>query len=180
MVKADRRHFLTVMLALMLLPQAVIASAARGVMEELVPTARRVGMARFKVVFFKIYDAELFAPGGRFDRSGPYALRLTYLVKAKKSRIISQTVKEMKRQTSASAAQLERWEPLMDRYFIDMDKGSSADFIHTADGRLVLATEDRVLGEITERDFINALMDIWLGPKVRDKAFQRALMGQDP
>ena len=63
--------------------------------------------------------------------------------------------------------------------FIDMDKGTSADFIHTADGRLVLATEDRVLGEITERDFINALMDIWLGPKVRDKVFQRALMGQD-
>ena len=178
-MKADRRHFLTAMLALLLLPRMGIASTAKGIMEELVPAARRVGMARFKVVFFKIYDAELFAPEGRFDRSGPYALRLNYLVKAKKSRIISQTVKEMKRQKSARAAQLERWEPLMDRYFIDMDKGTSADFIHTADGRLVLATERRVLGEITERDFINALMDIWLGPKVRDKVFQRALMGQD-
>lgn len=57
-----------------------------------------------------------------------------------------QTVKEMKRQKAASAAQVERWEALMERYFIDMDKGISADFIHTVDGRLVLTAEDRVLG----------------------------------
>ena len=84
----------------------------------------------------------------------------------------------MKRQKAASEARISRWEGLMERYFVDMDKGTSADFIHTADGRLVLTAEGRVLGEITDRDFITALMDIWLGPKVRDKSFQRALLGQ--
>ena len=177
-MKPGRRHFLTAMLALILAPRTAIAAATDRVLEEFVPAAKLVGKARFKVIFFKIYDAELFAPNGRFDRAGPYALRLTYLVKAKKDRIISQTVKEMKRQKSAGTARLDRWEVLMERYFIDMDKGTSADFIHTADGRLVLTAEGRVLGEITDRDFIAALMDIWLGPKVRDKSFQRALLGQ--
>ena len=81
------------------------------------------------MIFFKIYDAELFAPDGRFDRAGPYALRLTYLINAKKDRIVSQTVKEMKRQTSASNTQVESWIPLMERHFISMDKGTNADFI---------------------------------------------------
>ena len=177
-MEMDRRHFFAAMLALILAPRTAIAAATDGVMEELVPAARRVGKARFKVVFFKIYDAELFAPDGRFERGGPYALRLTYLVNGKKDRIVAQTVKEMKRQKAASEARINRWEGLMERYFVDMDKGTSADFIHTADGRLVLTAEGRVLGEITDRDFITALMDIWLGPKVRDKSFQRALLGQ--
>jgi hypothetical protein len=65
----------------------------------------------------------------------------------------------------------------MERHFISMDKGSRADFIHTADGRLVLAANGGVIAEITDQDFITALMDVWLGPKVRDKTFQRELMG---
>jgi hypothetical protein len=172
-MKASRRHFLAVIAALLMLPRSALA----GAMEELVPLAKRVGKARFNVFFFKIYDAELFAPDGRFDRSGPYALRLTYLIDAKKDRIISQTVQEMERQTSASAEQIESWIPLMERHFISMDKGSRADFIHTADGRLVLAANGGVIAEITDQDFITALMDVWLGPKVRDKTFQRELMG---
>ena len=173
----SRRTFLAVVLALMLAPRLAVADARAGALEALVPAARRVGKARFKVIFFKIYDAELFAPDGRFDRAGPYALRLTYLINAKKDRIVSQTVKEMKRQTSASNTQVESWIPLMERHFISMDKGTNADFIHTADGRLVLAAEGEVISEITDREFITALMDVWLGPKVRDKTFQRALMG---
>ena len=103
----SRRTFLAVVFALMLAPRLAVTEARAGALEALVPAARRVGKARFKVIFFKIYDAELFAPDGRFDRAGPYALRLTYLINAKKDRIVSQTVKEMKRQTSASNTQVE-------------------------------------------------------------------------
>ena len=41
----------------------------------------------------------------------------------------------------------------------------------------MLAAEGEVISEITDREFITALMDVWLGPKVRDKTFQRAWMG---
>lgn len=74
-MKPGRRHFLTAMLALILEPRTAIAAATDRVMEDLVPAAKLVSKARFKVIFFNIYDAELFAPNGRFDRAGPYALR---------------------------------------------------------------------------------------------------------
>jgi uridine kinase len=147
-------------------------------MRDFVPDAALVGKARFQVLFFKIYDAALYAPNGVYDRRTPYALRLTYLINGKKDRIIKQTVKEMKRQRAASDSTIEGWVPLMEQAFIDMPKGTSADFIHTGDGRLVLTVRNEIHAELTDRRFIRALMDIWLGPKVRDADFQLALLGK--
>lgn len=170
----SRRHVLMVLLALVALP-----TMARGeVMRDFVPDAALVGKARFQVLFFKIYDAALYAPKGVYDRRAPYALRLTYLINGKKDRIIKQTVKEMKRQRAASDSTIEGWVPLMEQAFIDMPKGTSADFIHTGDGRLVLTVGNEIHAELTDRRFIRALMDIWLGPKVRDADFQLALLGK--
>jgi len=174
MIMLPRRHVLLALLSFVAIPHMARAE----VMRDYVPDAGLVGQARFQVLLFKIYDAQLFAPKGRYDRNAPYALRLTYLINGKKDRIISQTVKEMKRQRAASDAVIESWQPLMDRAFIDMPKGSSADFINTGDGRLVLATEGRIIAEIDDPDFTRALMDIWLGPDVRDVDFQSALMGK--
>jgi len=166
-------------LVLGLLGWLALPKMARGdAFLEFMPTAERVGTARFKVMFFKIYDAELFAPNGRFDPKGPYGLRLTYLVDAKKDRIVSSTVKEMKRQKAASKSTIESWIPLMERHFIAMDKGGQAGFLDTGDGRLLVTANGQVIGEIDDRKFITALMDVWLGPKVRDKEFQDRLMGR--
>ena len=169
-----RRRLLLSMLAFAVLPTMGRAEAMR----DFVPDAALVGTARFQVLFFKIYDAALYAPQGEYDRRAPYVLRLTYLINGKKDRIIKQTVKEMKRQRAASDSTIEGWVPLMERAFIDMPKGTSADFIHTGDGRLVIAAEGKVIAEMTDRRFIRALMDIWLGPKVRDADFQLALLGK--
>ena len=167
------RRVLLVLIALLAVPATAHAEALRTY----VSNAELVGEARLQMFFFKIYDAQLFAPEGRFERDGAYALRLNYLINAKKDKIVERTVKEMKRQKSASNRVIESWVPLMEANFISMPKGSSADFIHTADGRLILAANGEELAEITNRRFIKALMDIWLGPNVRDPEFQRELMG---
>ena len=165
---------------ILVLAMALLAGPVAAQNETLrahVPDAELVGEARLQMFFFKIYDAQLFAPDGRLRRDGAYALRLTYLIDAKKDKIVERTVKEMKRQKAASSLVIEGWVPLMEANFISMPKGSIADFIHTADGRLILAANGKAIAEITNRRFIKALMDIWLGPKPRDPEFQRKLMG---
>ncbi len=80
-----RRSLIAALFALpaaLALPGRLLADT----LPEIMPTAKKVGEARFKVFLFKIYDAELFAPDGSFDRKGPYALRLNYLLDAKKAR----------------------------------------------------------------------------------------------
>ena len=127
-------------------------------------------------MFFKIYDAALFAPGGSYGAGAPYALRLTYLINSKKDRIVDQTVKEMRRMKAASKTQINEWIPVMEEAFISMSKGSYADFIHTPDGRLTLAAEGKIISVIEDTGLAQAIMDIWLGPKVRDRQFRDKLM----
>ena len=122
-----------------------LQGAQAEVLDRLVPDAELVGEARFKVMFFKIYDAQLYAPNGRYSAGNPYSLRLHYLINAKKGRIVSSTVKEMRRMKAASNAQIESWVPVMDSAFIDMPKGSHADFIHTSDGRLTLVADGEII-----------------------------------
>ena len=143
-----------------------------------VPDAKLVGEARFEIFFFKIYDAQLFAPDGVYDPRGVYALRLNYLVDAKEDRIIKQTVKEMKRMKAASHAKIESWVPVMEKAFIDMDEGSFADFIHLADGTLTLAANGKEISRIEDKRLVRALMNIWLGKKVRDEEFRDKLIGR--
>lgn len=147
-------------------------------LDRLLPDAELVGEARFKVMLFKIYDAQLFAPDGKYSTDAPYSLRLRYLINAKKDRIVSSTVKEMKRMQAASEAQIESWVPVMQSAFIDMPKGSHADFIHTPDGRLTLVADGEIISVIEDAALAQAIMDIWLGPKVRDQRFQDSLMGR--
>ncbi len=155
-----------------------LQGAQAEVLDRLVPDAELVGEARFKVMFFKIYDAQLYAPNGRYSAGNPYSLRLHYLINAKKGRIVSSTVKEMRRMKAASNAQIESWVPVMDSAFIDMPKGSHADFIHTSDGRLTLVADGEIISVIEDTVLAKAIMDIWLGPKVRDQRFQDNLMGR--
>ena len=156
----------------------VEANAAADQPPVQVPDAKLVGEARFQVFVFKIYDAQLYAPGGVYDPKGVYALRLNYLVDAKEDRIIKQTVKEMKRMKAASHAKIKSWVPVMEEAFIDMDEGSFADFIRTADGTLTLAANGKEISRIEDKRLVRALMNIWLGKKVRDTEFRDNLMGR--
>ena len=173
------RFFKTVLVGLVLLVMTgfqVYADTEQPPQQ--VPDAKLVGEARFQVFFFKIYDAQLYAPGGVYDPKGVYALRLNYLVDAKEDRIIKQTVKEMKRMKAASHAKIESWVPVMEDAFIDMEEGSFADFIRTEDGTLTLAANGREISRIADKRLVRALMNIWLGKKVRDQEFQDRLMGR--
>ena len=79
---------------------------------------------------------------------------------------------------AASKTQIDDWIPVMEEAFISMPKGSYADFIYTADGRLTLAAEGKIISVIEDTGLAQAIMDIWLGPKVRDRQFQDKLMGR--
>ena len=101
-----------------------------------VPDAEIVGKARLKVLLFKIYDATLYAPQGRFDPEGAFALRLDYLVDASKAQIVKRSLSEIQRQTQADEAQLKIWERFLNASFRDLKDGESATAIHNKDGSI--------------------------------------------
>ncbi|MEC8121454.1 MAG: hypothetical protein VX113_05920, partial [Pseudomonadota bacterium] len=66
---AQLRCILLLVMALLAVPVAAQDDALRTH----VPDAELVGEARLRMFFFKIYDAQLFAPNGRFSRDDAYA-----------------------------------------------------------------------------------------------------------
>ncbi|MBT6123319.1 MAG: hypothetical protein HOH48_08140 [Candidatus Puniceispirillum sp.] len=164
--------FVTVMLASMTM---ALAEPWAG----LVPDAEIVGKARFKVFLFKVYDATLFAPQGRFNPEGAFALRLSYLVDASKEQIVKRSLIEMERQTKADEAQLKIWKTFLDASFRDLNDGESATAIHNNDGSITFYLND-VEGEtINDADFADAFLNIWLSDKASDLDFSRTLRGLD-
>lgn len=164
--------FVTVMLASMTM---ALAEPWAG----LVPDAEIVGKARFKVFLFKVYDATLFAPQGRFNPEGAFALRLSYLVDASKEQIVKRSLIEMERQTKADEAQLKIWKTFLDASFRDLKDGESATAIHNNDGSITFYLND-VEGEtINDADFADAFLNIWLSDKASDLDFSRTLRGLD-
>ena len=144
-----------------------------------VPDAEIVGTARLKVLLFKIYDATLYAPQGRFDPEGAFALRLDYLVDASKAQIVKRSLTEMQRQTKADKAQLKIWESFLNASFRDLKDGESATAIHNHDGSITFYLND-VEGEtVNDTDFADAFMNIWLSDSARNLDFSRTLRGLD-
>lgn len=167
----------TLMLIALVLTSS-FANSFSASFQALVPDAELVGEAQFKFLFLKIYNAELFAPDGIYAPDKPYALRLTYMINAKKDPIIKQTIKEMNRQKAADSNTIKSWIPAMEEAFISMDKGSFADFIHTPDGRLTLLGNGDPISVIEDPALSRAIMNIWLGPEIQDRNFQNALLGK--
>lgn len=63
-----------------------------------VPEAKKVGAGRFSRLGFDVFDATLFAPAGRFESGGPFALRLEYLRNIKGKTIVDSSVAEIRKQ----------------------------------------------------------------------------------
>lgn len=170
------------MLILMMGLATMVTAATAALAEPLgthVPDAEIVGEARYKVLLFKIYDATLYAPQGRYDPDGVFALRLHYLVDASKAQIVKRSLVEMERQTQVDKARLQIWKKFLDASFRDLKDGESATAIHNQDGSITFYLND-VEGEtIKDADFADAFMNIWLSDKARDLDFSRTLRGLD-
>lgn len=143
-----------------------------------VGTLQPVGGGTFTYLFWTIYDAKLFAPGGRYQPDGPFALQLTYRREIKGSEIAKTSISEMERQGWDDPAQLAQWQQDMDRIFPDVQPGTVLTGVRTDSGYARFYQGDKLLGEISDRDFATAFFNIWLSPSTRDPAFRRKLLGQ--
>ncbi|WP_422037406.1 chalcone isomerase family protein [Roseibium sp.] len=153
------------------------AAADIGPAARTVPSAELVGKGRMTYLGFKVFDAELYAPNGVYSASGPFALKLKYLRNFKGKTITESSVKEMKRQGGASAAQLASWEKQMSAIFPNVSAGQAITGVRTANGSTVFYLGGRKLGTISDPAFTKRFFSIWLGNKTRNPQLRARLVG---
>ncbi|MEO0437657.1 MAG: chalcone isomerase family protein [Pseudomonadota bacterium] len=136
-----------------------------------------VGKARMQVLFWDVYDAQLYAPGGIWNDGDPFALSLTYLRSLQGVKIAERSIAEIRKQGFSDERTLARWyENLI---AIIPDVANSDEIIGVADdnAHTQFYLDGRFIGEIREPAFTRAFFAIWLGAKSSEPRFRDRLLG---
>lgn len=134
------------------------------------PQARLQGRSRFRYYGFHVYDALLWVPPS-FDAarlfSQPFALSLIYARSLKARDIAERSIEEMRRQTTISEADAQRWLQAMTAAFADVRDGDRLTGLHQLDGSAV----------INDQRFAQLFFGIWLSSATSAPALRRDLLG---
>lgn len=151
-------------------------SVARQVLEQPVV----VGQARLKVLLFKVYDATLYAPKGRYRADQPFVLTLRYLRDFKGEKIAQRTVEEMRKQGFTNEAKLAQWLRAMNALFPDVSAGVELSAVRLASGATDFYRGEQRIGQVADSEFGQQFFAIWLGEKTSEPAMRRQLLKLTP
>jgi hypothetical protein len=175
-----RRVFTSLTATLWLVAWPAFADSSQkalGAASKSMPPAELVGEGRMTYLGFKVFDAELYAPGGTYRSSDAFALILIYLRNFKGGDITRSSVKEIKRQGGVSEQQLASWEKQMTSIFPNESSGQSITGVRTTSGHAVFYFGDRKIGAIKDAAFARRFFSIWLGQKTRNPRLRSKLLG---
>lgn len=136
-----------------------------------------VGKARLSVLFWDIYDAQLFASKGEFSSKQPFALELKYLRDFEGKEIASRSVDEIRGLGMTDEVKLAKWYQEMKDLFPDVSEGESITGIVDTNGLSHFYLNEEPLGVIQDKEFGQWFFRIWLGEKTSEPKMREQLLG---
>ena len=146
-------------------------------LEQYIDQPERVGDARYRVLGFNVFDADLFAAEGEFDRDAPFAISLTYLRALKSDRIVDRSLSEIEDQSAIPADVSTAWQTALGAIIPDVEKNDTITGIRTNYGAARFYLNDEFIGEVEDTDFSQRFFDIWIGENASNKRFRTRLLG---
>jgi hypothetical protein len=128
-----------------------------------VPDAELVGQGRLKFLFWNVFDASLYAPGGTWSWDEPFALSVTYLRDLSGESIVSKSISEMRDQGMTDEVALARWSKGMAAIFPDVDDTTTITGTVNEERHTVFYRNGGPIGTIRDPEFSRRFFDIWLG-----------------
>ena len=154
-------------------------SLRNQLLEQYVPGAALVGSARMRVMFWDVYDANLFAPAGDWQPGQPFALSLAYLRTLRGEAIANRSIEEIRRQGVADEATLARWRELIGEIIPDVDADTELLGIADANQHAIFLRNGEPLGRIEDPAFTRAFFGIWLSEATSEPGLRQRLLGDE-
>jgi Chalcone isomerase-like len=153
----------------------LLSSAALAV----IPADWRVqGQGEMRWFGFRLYDASLWAPGGRWQADASYALELRYARDIPSKRLVQASIEEMQRLGTADETRLTRWKTDLERVFPDVRSGDVIVGMHLPSGGAEFYHQGKLTGRIDDAEFARAFFAIWLDERTREPGLRKRLLGQ--
>jgi hypothetical protein len=136
-----------------------------------------VGKAKLKVLFWDIYNAELYTEDGTYEEAEyPIALRLTYLRDFKKQNLISETRKQWEKLGFKDEEKMDAWLSTLDELWRDVKEDDSITLYIDDAKSSFFYFNDEELGRVEDPEFAQAFLDIWLSEKTSEPGVREKLI----
>lgn len=142
------------------------------------PQAVEVGRAQFSRFGFRIYDARLWAPDGRYIANQPFALSLTYHRTIEGSRIVQASLDEMAKLGVVVNAH-PQWRDQLARVLPDVVSGDTLTGVYQPGEGARFYHQGKLTGQIDD-NLARAFFAIWLDPRTSEPVLRQALLGGKP
>jgi len=138
-----------------------------------------VGEAQLDVLLWSVYRSQLYSPDGTYRADmRPLRLRITYLRDFKANALVKQTEKEWQ-QLGRNHPNQEQWLASLETLWPDIRSQDTLSLDLGEDEVSRFYHNDQLLGRITDPDFGEQFLAIWLSPNTSRPALRRALIGGD-
>ena len=147
------------------------------ILNSFLPNYKFVGKAKYKYLFWDIYDASLISKTGVFDNK-KFALILNYNKKISKESVIDETKKKKKKQRQYNQDEIKNLNILLNNTFKNIEIDDTFIAIKQ-DGVALFYFEGKKVLETQDQDFINVFFNIWLREDSLDPEFTKTLLGKN-
>ncbi|MGH1460954.1 MAG: chalcone isomerase family protein [Neptuniibacter sp.] len=136
----------------------------------------RVGAAELKVLWFKVYKAELFTATGVYDQPEmPLLLQLTYQRDISKADLIDETEEQLK--PFAPGEKVSAWLIQLDQIWPEIRQGDQFSFWVDEQGKGSFFHNQRWIGTLAAPEFSYAFINIWLSEQSNYPELAKKLRG---
>lgn len=141
----------------------------------LLPGAQQVGQGGFKRFGWSIYEATLYASGGRFEPRQAFALSLTYARTIAGEKLVQSSLDEMQK-LGAPIDTHPHWAASLARVLPNVSKGITLTGVYRPGEGAVFYQMTEEIGRIDE-DLARWFFAIWLDPRTSEPSLRQALLG---
>lgn len=159
-------------------PLAAAETAPDFIQTELGPGTQLLGSGTLRWFGIRVYDAKLWVSNGRYQADQPHALQLTYGHDFRAEELAKEGGKQLRKQGVDETRSL-RWQALMQQAFTDVKAGDSLTAILRADQSLAFYSNGKATTVISDTEFSQHFLDIWLGSKTTEPKLRLKLLGQE-
>jgi hypothetical protein len=143
-----------------------------------IKNAERVGQkAKLTYIIWDVYNAELFAEDGKFDRNKPFSIKLEYLRGAEGKKIADVSIDEIRGQGFRESSKLSNWKGLLADAIPDVNVGDTIEGV-SAKGKLIFIYNGKKYSEIKNSELTKKFFDIWLSENTSENRLRKKLLGE--
>lgn len=171
------RAFTATIIAAFLALAAPPALARYSEVNATLPNAQLVGEARYRVLAWNVFEAELWNATGAFSWDQPFALSLTYERAFTARALADRGLSEMRQRGAGTAAQLEPLRARLEACFADVRAGDRITGVSTSASEATFYYNGARRCTIEHPGFRRAFFGIWLDARGDQAAFSAQLRG---